>query len=354
MKIKQSILVVSLLLTKITLSQSAVEIAEKTIPLTVSIIMKDKFKKTLSLGSGFIVGKGKVITNVHVITGAFYGEIIEDNTKKTHKIEGYTSIDKLNDLVLLSVPTLEKNGLQVSNSIPKIGQKIYAIGNPIGMSGTISEGIVSAIRLESNIQLIQITAPISPGSSGGPVINDSFEVIGVSVASLTSGQNLNFAVPGKYVNDLITNDKNELKILNIPEKITQKTTTAKNTAGVFFSDLVWEKTSYIEANFNQYLKKVSITNGTENAISDVEIIAIVYKNNLPIDYFEFTMFKNTKYGNEDLGFGPISPFLGKSIVLEDRTFWDFRCRTDLDFMFSKDFDEMVSFRILNYRIIEQD
>lgn len=335
-------------------SQNAIEIAKKTFPSTVSIVALDKFKQPISLGSGFVVDNGKVITNVHVMRGAVYGEIIEDQSKKTHKIEGYLVIDKINDLILLSVPTLEVNKLELSEITPEIGEKIYAIGNPKGLSGTISEGIVSGIRKIENNDLIQITAPISPGSSGGPILNNVGEVIAVSVASLTSGQNLNFAIPAKYINIILSKKSNNLTKLNIPiaNLTISKTKSADIKEGVYFSDIKWKSGGYTSRVFDQYLNSISISNSTENSICSIDIVAIVYKNNLPIDYFEFTMFPDQQYGNEDLGFGPIKPFLGKTITLEDRTHWTFHCRTKNDFMFNKNEDEKVVFRILNYKIIE--
>ena len=105
-------------------------------------------------------------------------------------------------------------------------------------------------------------------------------------------------------------------------------------------------------NFDQYLHSLYITNLTEIKICCLNVVAIVYKNNLPIDYFQFKMFPNSNYGNKDLGFGPIEPFLGKTITLEDRTLWDFHCRTELDFMFNRNIDEKVVFRILDYSILE--
>lgn len=342
-----SILVI--FISNVVFSQDGVTVAKTAFPYTVSIVMQDQYKKPLSLGSGFIVAPGKIITNVHVVEGASFGDIIEDNTGKVHKIAGYTSIDKKNDLILLSVPSIIRSGIELSDKTPEVGEKVYAIGNPKGLSGTISEGIVSGIRVLENNDLFQITAPISPGSSGGPVLNKSGVVIGVSVASLTSGQNLNFAIPVKYVSRLINLDKNILVKLNISTPQV-KSTVVQPKEGVFISDIVWQPG--IGDHFDQFLHSFSISNLTENKICDLELVAIVYKNNLPIDYFEFKMFPNTKYGIKELGLGPIEPFLGKTVTLEDRSLWNFHCRSEDDFMFNKNIDERVVFRILNYRILE--
>src|SRR5205814_3847452 len=80
-----------------------------------------------------------------------------------------------------------------------IGDAVYAIGNPIGLEGTFSQGVVSGVRAFGSDRLLQITAPISPGSSGGPVLDQTGTVVGVSVMSIVTGQNLNFAIPSEYV-----------------------------------------------------------------------------------------------------------------------------------------------------------
>lgn len=112
-------------------------------------------------------------------------------------------MDKTNDLVILKVSGLYGDKLTLgSETIPEIGEKIYAVGNPKGLSGTFSEGILSGVRELTTNKVLQITAPISPGSSGGPVLNSSGQVVGIAFASFTSGQNLNFAIPVKYLINL--------------------------------------------------------------------------------------------------------------------------------------------------------
>lgn len=87
----------------------------------------------------------------------------------------------------------------------QVGATVYAVGNPRGLEGTFSDGIISSIRPVGSDKLIQITAPLSPGSSGGPVLNIKGEVIGVSFSYIQKGQNLNFAIPSNYLNQLLTN-----------------------------------------------------------------------------------------------------------------------------------------------------
>ena len=108
-----------------------------------------------------------------MIAGTKYGHVFVNESSTKHKIAGYFIVDKTNDLAILSVPTLTGKSLPLLSSRQAIGEKIYAIGNLKGLFGTISEGIVSGLRTLENKSLIQITAPISPSSSGGPVINNS-------------------------------------------------------------------------------------------------------------------------------------------------------------------------------------
>lgn len=105
-----------------------------------------------------------------------------------------SGIDLGRDICQLSVPGLRMQGLPLAGSgSVAVGDAVLVAGNPKGLEATFSRGIVSAIR--SNPDVIQIDAPISAGSSGGPVVNESGEVIGVATSSLTQGQNLNFAAP---------------------------------------------------------------------------------------------------------------------------------------------------------------
>jgi hypothetical protein len=89
----------------------------------------------------------------------------------------------------------------------EIGDPVYAVGNPEGWEGTFSQGLVSGIRHVDADTILQITAPISPGSSGGPVLNSQGSVVGIAVATFTEGQNLNFAVPVVYLAALLRDAK---------------------------------------------------------------------------------------------------------------------------------------------------
>ena len=181
-------------------AQTAQEIAKKAFDSTVLLVMEDADGQPLSLGSGFFVRDGKVASNLHVVEGASrgYAKIIDQKAK--YDIEGIVAVDPDRDLVVLKISGTRAGALVLGDSESvQVGETVYAVGNPQGLEGTFSQGIVSSVRKVATDKLLQITAPISPGSSGGPVLNSKGEVIGVSVATFKGGQNLNFAIPSNYL-----------------------------------------------------------------------------------------------------------------------------------------------------------
>lgn len=185
-------------------AQNPQQIAEKALSATVLLVMEDSNGQPLSIGSGFFVRNGQIATNLHVLEGAArgYAKLVSQKTK--HDIEGIMAVDAARDLVILKIPALRMPPLSLGNSdMVRVGESVYAAGNPRGLEGTFSQGIISSIRSVGMDKLLQITAPISPGSSGGPVLNDRGQVIGVSVATFRNGQNLNFAIPSNYLKALV-------------------------------------------------------------------------------------------------------------------------------------------------------
>jgi S1-C subfamily serine protease len=171
----------------------------------VLLIGFDANNQPLALGSGFFVKNDIIATNMHVIEGA--------SSVKARYMSGEVStittiggVDPDHDVVLLESP-VHLSPLPLQLSSPDIGAPIVAIGNPRGLEGTVSTGIVSGIRSDKSDTYYQITAPISPGSSGGPVIDQDGKVIGISTFTLTQGQNLNFAVPTAYLDRLLASPR---------------------------------------------------------------------------------------------------------------------------------------------------
>ena len=184
------------------------EIARRAFQFTVALEMELANGDRARLGSGFFVAQDLIATNLHVVHGALNccAKLV-NQTNECH-IEGYTHIDVEHDLVILKVTGVNAPVLWWGNSdSTQIGDTVYAVGNPRGLRGTFSDGIISSIRWDTNGKVLQMTAPISPGSSGGPVLNDKGNVIGISFMTY-DGQNLNFAIPSNHLSVLLAKPAN--------------------------------------------------------------------------------------------------------------------------------------------------
>ena len=213
-------------LTNSTPAQTVPEIAEKALAATVYLEMQDSNGLPLGFGSGFFVKPNLIATNYHVIAGAASGTAKLVGKHTTYKIEGWTATDEDNDLALLKVSAYGIKPLPLRNSdVVKIGETVYVAGNPKGLEGTFSDGIISSRRDKHTKERFQMTAPISPGSSGGPVLNSKGEVIGVSVAAHRDldAQNLNFAIPSRYLKTLLTVSKPTKPLLQVNQTISAET-----------------------------------------------------------------------------------------------------------------------------------
>jgi S1-C subfamily serine protease len=175
----------------VSFGQSARDIAKAAFKSVALLEMNDANGQPLSLGSGFFVADGVIATNAHVIEGAFSGtaKLIGNNQKI--KILGSIVVDRHADLALLRVNSSAPSFALGPAASPTVGDHVYVVGNPLGLEGTFSEGIISGVRSIGTDSILQMTAPISPGSSGGPVMDSTGAVIGVSVATFQDGQNLN-------------------------------------------------------------------------------------------------------------------------------------------------------------------
>lgn len=196
------------------------EIAQNTLASTVLVTMTNASGQT-SYGSGFVVGAGQVATNLHVINDITSGKVKLVGTTVEHAIESVLIVDINRDLAILKASSLTASALTLGDSDTiQIGQSVYAAGNPQGLTGTFSQGIISAIRPDGNTfvkdTIIQMTAPVSPGSSGGPVLNEDSEVIGIVFSQVTSGQNLNFIIPVNALKTLISELASN-RLVNIPD-----------------------------------------------------------------------------------------------------------------------------------------
>jgi serine protease Do len=156
------------------------------------------------LGTGFIVKKeGWIATNFHVVAGASELVVATPDQREFPVIE-VLAADRLHDLAVLRVDA-DLGALVLGDSdAVRAGDSVVAIGHPLGLEDTVSNGLVSAIRvIDPELTVLQISAPIAPGSSGGPLFSERGEVIGVATAYSTKGQNLNFGIPVRYLKELL-------------------------------------------------------------------------------------------------------------------------------------------------------
>jgi tetratricopeptide (TPR) repeat protein len=177
------------------------ELVKRIKPSAVAIETFDSRGNSLSRGSGFFTATDRIVTNRHVIERSSRVEVHLLDGKK-FPVKGVIAIDGEGDLAMLQVdiPAQLVRPLVIAKTVPQEGESIVVIGNPFGLEGSVSNGIVSAVREISGYgKIIQITAPISPGSSGSPVVNMVGQVVGVATLQAAEGQSLNFAVPAERV-----------------------------------------------------------------------------------------------------------------------------------------------------------
>jgi len=175
-------------------------------PAVVAIATYDANGEALMTGSGFFLTPGQVVTNLHVVRGAARAEIKTlDGKPKVYPVSGALAVDEEGDLALLSVdmPAQPARSTVLATELPEEGEQIFVIGNPLKLEGSVSDGIVSAVReVPNSYRIIQITAPISHGNSGSPVFNLRGQVLGVVTVKVTNGQNINLALEVARVREL--------------------------------------------------------------------------------------------------------------------------------------------------------
>lgn len=166
------------------------------------------------VGTGFVVSaEGRVVTNMHVLfdvqstlrVARRVSVILLDGSR--HEVVRVVSADAQRDLAVLEIAAKHKlTALPIGDSDQmSAGDRIIAIGNPLGvLDYTVSDGLISSVRpVSEDLTMLQISAPISQGSSGGPLFNNYGEVIGVATAISREGQNLNFAIPSNYLRPML-------------------------------------------------------------------------------------------------------------------------------------------------------
>ena len=271
-------------------AQTVPQIAEKALAVTVSLEMQDRNGVPLGRGSGFFVRPNLIATNYHVIEGAAGGTAKLVGKDTSYTIEGFTATDKINDLALLKVTIRGIKPLPLGDSdAVRVGETVYVTGNPLGFEGTFSDGIISGRRDRNTKERLQMTAPISPGSSGGPVLNVKGKVIGVAVSShrRLDAQNLNFAIPSNTLKALLSRTRPVKTFLQENQSISAETYFFRGNVN-YESGLYWAaigqfnaaihlKQDFADAYYNRGLAKIRLGKYT-TAIADYDTVIRLKSN----------------------------------------------------------------------------
>ena len=195
------------------------ELIEQVKPAVAHIEVLDGSGEVLGSGSGFVIAKsGRIVTNHHVIEQGSRLVAVFDGGKRV-EVTGVWGTDPADDLALLQLEPGKYTPLTLSNQEVRQGDEVVVVGSPRGFAGSVSTGIVSAVRQEGTSIAtegseahthwgLQISAAISSGSSRSPVMNNDGEVVGVAVGVHTGGQALNFAVPVERLREMLASLSN--------------------------------------------------------------------------------------------------------------------------------------------------
>jgi len=205
------------------------ELVRRVKPSVVAIATFDEKGEALATGSGFFIRQDQVLTNLHVMRGAYRAEIRTLDVKgRVYQVAGLLGYDDEGDLALLSVkmPPGRVHPLELTSSLPEDGERVFVIGNPLRLEGSVSDGIVSAVREVPNLgKIIQITAPVSHGNSGSPLFNMKGQVVGIITIRVVNGENINLAMESARVSRLANK-----KFLMLAELATRKIETDSTEA----------------------------------------------------------------------------------------------------------------------------
>ena len=251
---------------------STSQIFQKSKASVVLIVVYDGDNIPLGIGSGFYFAPNLIATNYHVVENGHHFKIRRIGTKTTVPARRVRSYSKGRDLAVLEVelPGKPLRLATANDPAPGVGENVVVIGNPRGFEGSVSTGIVSGLRNMSGIRFIQITAPISPGSSGGPVFRSDGTVIGISTFTYRKSQNLNFATSALAIQALARK-----KMVWSPGKPSKSRST--DATGI-------ELSIYIKKHITSY-ETFSVRNRTQHVIRNIRAL-LVYKktNGVPIHF----------------------------------------------------------------------
>jgi len=168
----------------------------------------------IATGSAFKLSDD-VVTAVHVIADGERVEVYDFQGELVGTTDSIRHMDRLKDIAVVDVVADSYKGLDVSRTTVSEGDEVWAIGSPLGLDGSVSKGVISSFREDEVGKELQFTAPISSGSSGGPILNSEGDVIGMTIATFEEGQNLNFALSIEHILELTARPENLKKIASL-------------------------------------------------------------------------------------------------------------------------------------------
>ncbi len=298
----------------------------------VLIVAYDSMGIPSSLGSGFYFENNKIATNYHVIEQASKIVFKHIGSKAFHTVAKVSSYSKSLDLAILSVEKAGKPLTIRDKSNIDIGEKVIAIGNPRGLEGSVSEGIISAIRGEGDLKYFQITTPISPGSSGGPLFDENGNVIGVTTATLKNSQNLNFAMPAKLLLSL----KNKGKVWEPTIAKKSRLPVTKGSGGI---ELILFDFEDVYGNMQYSLK-----NTNQSSVKNISYI-LIFREKRTREVVHFVLKKENRI---------IPPGMAKRIRFQERSLDGFMNRNRYPYKLGDGYLTVlvdVELRVLTYDFV---
>ena len=182
------------------------ELVEQCSPSVVQVSVYNDKDERLGVGSGFVVGPELVATCYHVVSRGVSAQV-KTADKISYPVTGVVAVDKERDLAVLRVKRLDLAPLALGDAgAVKPGERVTVIGSALGLEGSVADGVVSQLRVFPPFgDVVQVSCPVSPGNSGGPLLNEEGQVIGVVSFSLVDGQNINFGISANTLKKLIDN-----------------------------------------------------------------------------------------------------------------------------------------------------
>lgn len=329
MEMKVSRMLVGTILIFVALSAWAKDIAtiyQESKNSIVLIVSYDSNMAPLGMGSGFYFRSGLIATNFHVVDGAKTFLVKNVGGGQEFRDASVKSYSERLDIAILSTAT-KGNALPIASSTSEIGDQVVVIGNPRGLEGSVSAGIISGVREVGELSIYQLTAPISPGSSGGPVFDMNGTVIGIATFTLQDSQNLNFAMPASLLATLETKS-----MAWDPPGAPKVSRIKRGNAGIEMSSFSKRGSGFWET--------FSLLNRNAYAVENVVGILIYKKKGVPIDS---RLFKSSAL---------IPPGLAK--MIRQRSFDQDQMWAYVDDKGSNTNRERftVEMRLLNYDIVE--